>query len=384
MRKLSNFLSRPRVPWVIESGTKKLMNRVYYHANRFRHLVAASPRSGRNRSKKIITFKCGFHAISGTNTGATYAISNVANALAKNFLVEFLSFPTSSYNQLLCSSVRIVPSPRLDGDLYICDAECKHEFYEQLKSLNLRLIITCHSFLDSGHGLSPEHLRKSITYADHVHLVSAAQKVSFRLQDEECCIIPNFTTPIRKTRQTNNIGAVGNFNVAAKNAEETVRIGLESGADEVHLWYVDFDKWSSERLKIHAWQPNKKKIYDSFDVLVFMSKEETFGMVVIEAMSAGMPCVLSSIPVFEALFCECPGVVFIDSSNRESASLIVDDLLNRKDQIREDIINYWRSHYSEEAVTKMWLELLDKVISHQTTPLFEQELTRPAQLVDLK
>jgi glycosyltransferase involved in cell wall biosynthesis len=59
-------------------------------------------------------------------------------------------------------------------------------------------------------------------------------------------------------------------------------------------------------------------IYNTFDVLINLSKQETFGMVVIEAMSAGLPCLLSSIPAFEQ-FRGCRGVRFIDETTSEQA-----------------------------------------------------------------
>ena len=66
-----------------------------------------------------------------------------------------------------------------------------------------------------------------------------------------------------------------------------MRIALKSNADCIHLWSLEEDRWNNPRVKVHSWESDKDKIYDSFDVLVFMSLEETFGMVVIEAADPG-------------------------------------------------------------------------------------------------
>jgi glycosyltransferase involved in cell wall biosynthesis len=94
---------------------------------------------------------------------------------------------------------------------------------------------------------------------------------------------------------------------------------------------------------------------------VFMSGEETFGLVVAEAMSAGIPCVLSSLPVFRKFFGDCPGVVLIDDTNRSQAPAIVDDLLSRGASLKAPIQEFWEQRFSPEAVSRQWEELLTRV-----------------------
>jgi glycosyltransferase involved in cell wall biosynthesis len=157
------------------------------------------------------------------------------------------------------------------------------------------------------------------------------------------------------------VGVVGNLQAARKNISEAIDIALESQADCIHLWGdAEYSRAHHHRIKVHRWTSNKRVIYDTFDVLVNLSKQETFGMVVIEAMSAGLPCLLSSIPAFEQ-FRGCPGVRFIDEANREQAPQIVNELLQVKAVLKADIIAFWNSNFSEAAVADEWRMLIDEI-----------------------
>ena len=162
---------------------------------------------------------------------------------------------------------------------------------------------------------------------------------------------------------TNNVGSVGNLSDVRKNADQSIKIALASKADAIHLWSIKQDIWHHERVVTHSWETDKEKIYNSFDVLVFMSELETFGLVVIEAMSAGIPCMLSDIPVFKQ-FEQCPGVVIIDAVKETYAPEILNELLANKAELSHEMFHYFDKTYSEKAIFSKWNELIHDTLAH--------------------
>jgi glycosyltransferase involved in cell wall biosynthesis len=90
---------------------------------------------------------------------------------------------------------------------------------------------------------------------------------------------------------------------------------------------------SDPRLKINGWSNDFKTIYGSFDVLIFPSRFETFGLVVFEAISAGKVCVLSDIPVFRELFEEYNNVYFLTGEKQNDIHIVNNALSHVKSHI---------------------------------------------------
>jgi len=349
---IKNIIQEKRLPWFIEKRMRVGENILFFLKNRTINFF-------RNASINDIriTFQCGFHG----ETGGVFAIASIANLLAQRYQVEFLTNPSSNYNRLLSSKICFVETPNMNSDLFICDVTCDHYFLERVKKKGKLLIISCHGLLNESHGLESEQVKKALSFADIVHFVSPFQQDSFQLETGRFEIIPNATKKINKKRRTNNVGCVGNLNEVKKNVIESVNIGLASKADYIHLWSIEKDIWKDSRVVTHNWEKNKDKIYNSFDVLVFMSQVETFGLVVIEAMSAGIPCLLSSIPVFEE-FGKCPGVTIIDTDNKENTAAILNEMLENKDKLRDPILEHFTNRYSEDVISEKWFSLVSKLL----------------------
>jgi glycosyltransferase involved in cell wall biosynthesis len=289
------------------------------------------------------------------------ATANLANMLSVHYAVDFVTSPTSSYNSLLQRSVRMVDRPATDAPVMVCDLACDKGIIRSAKARDQAVIVTCHALADALHGLTPDHARDTLLAADLVHFVSPAQQESFKLPEGKFRIIPNFTRPVRKTVTTRSVGIVGRLNSVAKNTDEAIDIALRSEADRIHLWGDAAHPWAHHpRVRAHPWASNKEKIYNTFDVLIHLGRQETFGMVIIEAMSAGLPCLLSSIPAFEQ-FRGCPGVRFVDETNREQAPEILNDLLREKTALKSEITAFWNQHFSEHAVICKWLLLISEM-----------------------
>ena len=358
---LGEIVRQRRLPWFVERRMQLLENRTAYARNKFKGRKSGSATVV--PPHPLIAFRCGFHG----NTGGTVAIAATANLLATVNHVEFEASPISNFNRLLSGDVRTVSTCSVDADLYICDVSCDHDFMRQVKAQGKPLLVCCHGLRDALHGLCEERVVTSLALADQVQFVSIAQQHSFNLSPKEFTVIPNTTPPVRKRRITNNVGVVGNLDEPRKNAEATVRVGLASSADQVHLWGTNHDLWDDPRVLVHPFETNRETIYDSFDCLVFLSTLETFGMVVIEAMSAGIPCVLSPLPAFER-FRDAPGVVFVDPEDTEAAVEAVNSLLSTRAELAEPLYLYYEKYFSDVAVVAAWRELVTNMTSVNQFP----------------
>jgi len=351
---LSAIVSKVRLPWFLKVKIDEGKNVFFYSINKLffrRH-------SGTKSQKKTITFKCGFHG----QTGAVSSIANIANMLSEEYDVDFISFPKSNFNKYLNRNVKITQKVNFESDLYVCDLSCEHDFLARLKNANKKIIMSCHGMLHSQFGLKAEHKLKSVSYADVVQFVSEIQQQEYQLEENKYVVIPNTVVPVYKSSVTQNVGTVGNLNLVNKNVNAAVDIALASKANKIHLWSIEQDNWNSERVVIHDWEVNREKIYNTFDVLVFMSKEEALSMVVLEAMSAGIPCLLSNIPAFQQ-FSQIPGVFLVDPEDIDAASIKLNELLLNKENLKSEILAYWQANYSHETVANQWFEFITKQIN---------------------
>ena len=211
-------------------------------------------------------------------------------------------------------------------DIYFFDLSADANKVKKIKSTNKLVILTIHGLRNALHNLHSQHIDEMLSLADKVHFVGQVQQDSYQLPREDYFIIPNSASPVTKNQITNNIGVVGNLDSPKKNAALSIEIGLSSNCDKIHLWSTNKSFSLNSRVVHHEWENNRNVIFNSFDVLVFLSQQETFGLVVAEALSAGIPCVLSSIDAF-APFKDCPGVVMLKDDEMHTAHLHINRLL---------------------------------------------------------
>lgn len=338
-----------RVPWKLRHAARLMRNGLGYAQNTLAGLVRRRVPGNR------IVFCCNFH---GT-TGATIAIARIANLLADRYRVSFAAGPFSDYNSMLGKNVAIVPRGSLQAheyDLYVCDGEMDLSFFSWLAEHHRKSLLTIHGVLRRENRLEKVHL------ASKSHLVGAVQFMHHRVDPSRYFIIPNYCERIAKTRHGRNVGIVGRLDDPNKNVAEALSIAKQSDAAEIHLWGGVESRAARDRVSCHAWTRNKNRIYDSFDVLVSMSREESMGLTVIEAMSCGIPCVVADIPGFR-VYRDCPGVALVAPGDREEAVRQVNRFLNTQPELEPGLIEYWNRHYSRNAVAETWFREIEALIS---------------------
>jgi glycosyltransferase involved in cell wall biosynthesis len=315
------------------------------------------------RNKNRPTLKVGFICGNHGRNGATVAIANIANGLSTKFDVSFKVPASSEYHKLLESSVKFKDDIKEDNDIYIFDLRVEIEEIRKKKSANKIIILTIHGLPPPEKNLSTKHINEMLFLADKVHLVGLVQQNSFHLHDNDYFIIPNCVNPVEKYEITNNIGVVGNLNKANKNAALSIEVGLKSRCDKINLWSTDKVFSQDSRVVHHKWEDNRSIIYNSFDVLVFLSRKETFGLVVAEALSAGIPCVLSDLDAFLP-FRDCPGVVIISRDKVDTAHTHISYLLSEKEKLRQPIITYYQKHFTPDKINHLWCAKILELTNH--------------------
>jgi len=104
------------------------------------------------------------------------------------------------------------------------------------------------------------------------------------------------------------------------------------------------------------------RLLKSSRTFVFPSKEEGFGLVIAEAMAAGLPCILSNLPALKENFHSA--AVFVEPTDVEGFAQAILTLLSNPKKCRELKKRGQRlvKRFSWEAVAKKELELFKSVI----------------------
>jgi len=322
---------------------EKSLNALSYLTKRIRHRT--------NKHSLSIEFVCGFHG----KSGGPIAIASISNGLAKAFNVSFVLTATSFYARLLSSEIKFTRNIDFSKDVYIVDLSADENLISQIKARNKLIILTIHGLRNALHQLNTAHIDEMLRLADKVHFVGQVQQDSYQLPIESFFIIPNSAQTVIKRQSTGNIGVVGNLDEPRKNAAKSVEIGLRSNCETIHLWSTSKQFTNNSRVIHHSWENDKQKIFDSFDVLVFLSQQETFGLVIAEALSAGLPCVLSKIDAFIP-FKSCPGVILVDEADLNIAHTHINHLMQNKESLKPLIQKFFHDNFSQTKISQRWHE----------------------------
>jgi glycosyltransferase involved in cell wall biosynthesis len=311
-----------------------------------------------NRRGPNISLYCKYHQ----STGSIVAIASIANSLSARFNVDAYITPLSGYSSLLDLHVSQYYSPRkLKGNLVFIDIEQDNDVTQRLLLDKKNVVLSCHAFPTTLHAVPQPQLLANLEQATHIHFASDFQRAEFIRHypniviEVKSFVIRNFTRQIVKHSITGNVGIVGHLNRETKHTLDTIQLAQQSdclliqccGSDTI----IGLDSPDAyTKLRINGWSGNLTKMHHSFDVLVSTNKSETFGLVVSEAMSAGIPCLPpSDIPVFRELFSGCHSVVFLSGDNKQDIQPL-NSLLDRAAGFRSPIIDYWKAHLSKKPL----------------------------------
>ncbi|WP_262694265.1 glycosyltransferase [Kordiimonas aquimaris] len=337
-----------RLPWRLENQVNKIDLAARYAVARL-----LTPRKKREVS---IQFVCGFHG----QTGGPEAVASIANMLSAQYDVSFQLGATSNFNRWLSRSVKRSRHINMDADLYICDRATDEGILKKIASSEKPIIATIHGLPFSLHALSEDRAFNIFKYAQYSHFVSKFQESQYASHKAESTsfVISNpcinlYQNDWSERTYTSSVGMVGYFNRAGKNIVGNLAAVGGSEAKEILVWGNCDVQSKDKRVKFKGFSGNQKRIFNSFDVFISLSKDETFGLSVAQALSAGKECVLSNIPAHVA-FSECPGVTIVDTDDYDAASTALNAALHRKAENRQVIHNFWAERFSSDVIADLW------------------------------
>jgi glycosyltransferase involved in cell wall biosynthesis len=140
------------------------------------------------------------------------------------------------------------------------------------------------------------------------------------------------------------------------------------GADEARLKLLADELKVSDRLHLLGEIPPSRMadFLACLDVFVFPTQAETFGLAAVEAANAGVPSVVTDLPVLrEVLSYEGrPTALFVDASDHAKLSAAVSRLLTDQhlsDELRQNAKGL-RLRYSVDAMVEEYVRILGEVI----------------------
>ncbi|WP_128924926.1 glycosyltransferase family 4 protein [Bradyrhizobium guangxiense] len=140
------------------------------------------------------------------------------------------------------------------------------------------------------------------------------------------------------------------------------------GADEARLRQLADDLKVSDRLHLLGEIPPSRMadFLACLDVFVFPTQAETFGLAAVEAANAGVPSVVTDLPVLrEVLSYEGkPAALFVDAADHAKLSTAVSTLLTDhrlRDELRQNAKGL-RLRYSVDAMVEEYVRILGQVI----------------------
>lgn len=140
------------------------------------------------------------------------------------------------------------------------------------------------------------------------------------------------------------------------------------GADEARLRQLADDLKVSDRLHLLG-EIAPRQIADflaCLDIFVFPTQAETFGLAAVEAANAGVPSVVTDLPVLREVlsFEGKPTALFVDASDQAKLSAAVSRLLTDQalsDELQKNAKGL-RLRYSVDAMVAEYVQILNRVV----------------------
>jgi len=142
---------------------------------------------------------------------------------------------------------------------------------------------------------------------------------------------------------------------AEKNSEWTLDI-VGEGPERDHFQQMINQYKLNDRITIHPFTNNVQQYYSQSQIYVLSSRWEGFGLVLVEAMSHGLPVVSSDIPTSKELLGDF-GLYFRSGDATDLASKL-DDATRIDWQKKSDEAIALAANFSVESITQQWKEII--------------------------
>lgn len=147
------------------------------------------------------------------------------------------------------------------------------------------------------------------------------------------------------------------FSIFAKNNKEWTLDIVGEGVEEEMYRQLISESNMSERITIHPFTDNVQQYYSDAQIYVLSSRWEGFGLVLVEAMSHGLPIVSSDIPTSKEIMGDF-GIYFKNGDIEELAKALEESTHINWQQSAEQAINIANSFDIKNIIGK-WKGIID-------------------------
>ena len=147
------------------------------------------------------------------------------------------------------------------------------------------------------------------------------------------------------------------FSIFAKNNKEWTLDIVGEGVEEEMYRQLISESNMSERITIHPFTDNVQQYYSDAQIYVLSSRWEGFGLVLVEAMSHGLPIVSSDIPTSKEIMGDF-GIYFKNGDIEELAKALEESTHINWQQSAEQAINIANSFDIKNIIGK-WKDIID-------------------------
>jgi glycosyltransferase involved in cell wall biosynthesis len=349
---------RIHVPWSLRKLSSDVVSGCHFLVNHWCNTLGNQGRDGKLR----ILFSVPFYGY----TGGSFAVISAANLLSEVYDVSFLTTSSNIMNRYVSTGVRVVSTVAERYDFYVVESGIDDALIAEIKRGGGRIILTMHGAPPTvdgtkNHGYSDGRVAGTMIMADSVQYVSDVQLPFFGpFPTIHRRKIPNYVLRTNKSTKTQAIGVVCDTTLPHKNVDSCIKAAELSNAKRIEIWGKYEGRCNTELIRWNGFTSNKQRIYNSFDVLVHLSRLENQPLVILEALSAGIPCVLADLPAYVHLR-GLNGVVFVDPDDRAAAVRAINKALSCSEEDRRGLIRFWEEHHSPRAILAVWGRYLKEV-----------------------
>nr|WP_249136447.1 glycosyltransferase family 4 protein [Bradyrhizobium canariense] len=220
--------------------------------------------------------------------------------------------------------------------------DMQREYSRYPKAYRSRMVHVPHGFDDKALTLSKQAARQKFNLPDRILLGCAARLHPHKRLDAAIRLLPD--------QPSWHLALAG------------------QGADEARLRQLANDLKVSDRLHLlgEITPRQMAEFLAALDVFVFPTQAETFGLAAVEAANAGVPSVVTDLPVLREVlsFEGKPTALFVDASDHTKLSAAVSELLTNQrlsDELRQNAKGL-KLRYSVDAMVEEYVRILGQVI----------------------
>ena len=138
-----------------------------------------------------------------------------------------------------------------------------------------------------------------------------------------------------------------------------------SGPEEASLLKLINGSGHSDEIQLHRWVDDVSSFLSDADLFVLPSLDEPFGLVILDAMSTGVP-ILSTKTQGPLEILSMETAYFLEASNKNEIAkkieLVIKDPSRLKKAVRAN--QEFNTKYSAEAVVPLYINLYKKILAY--------------------